>query len=439
MPRRMRALASFVTGRRTKFVILGLWIVLAILFSPLGSKLADETQDDTASFLPESAESTEVVNLLDDRFADQETSQGLIVYQRDGGLTEADKQKIADDAQALEALPDDELPLIRPPTVTPFAAQGSPKELVSDDGSLAYTVLTVPTELRERRRLGRAVRETTGSEADGMKILLTGDLGFNTDASEVFSDIDTKLLFATVLLVLVLLGAIYRSVLVALTPLIVVFLAYTVANGFIYLLAKSGATVSSNSTSILIVLMFGVGTDYCLLLVSRLREELRTTEDKHEAMARALRRSGPAILASGLTVTLAMLVLALADSQNTATLGPVAAIGVASAMVAGLTLLPALLTIFGRRGFWPRSTTVAYDPEHAATQRPGLWRRFGDRVLQKPGQALVVTLIVFVAGALGLLASRSTTPPPPSSRSRSRASRASSSSRPHSRPGCWRR
>ena len=131
--------------------------------------------------------------------------------------------------------------------------------------------------------------------------------------------------------------------------------------------------------------MFGVGTDYCLLLVSRLREELRTTEDKHEAMARALRRSGPAILASGLTVTLAMLVLALADSQNTATLGPVAAIGVASAMVAGLTLLPALLTIFGRRGFWPRSSTVAYDPEHAATQRPGVWRRFGDRVLQKPG------------------------------------------------------
>ncbi|MET0926862.1 MAG: hypothetical protein ABWY90_05750, partial [Solirubrobacterales bacterium] len=136
----MRALASFVTGRRTKFVILGLWIVLAILFSPLGSKLADETQDDTASFLPESAESTEVVNLLDDRFADQETSQGLIVYQRDGGLTEADKQKIADDGQALEALPDDELPLTGPP-VTPFGPN-APKELVSADGSLAYTVLT---------------------------------------------------------------------------------------------------------------------------------------------------------------------------------------------------------------------------------------------------------------------------------------------------------
>jgi RND superfamily putative drug exporter len=276
--------------------------------------------------------------------------------------------------------------------------------VVSSDGSLAYTVLTVPTDFEQSADWGKLVRETTGSEADGMSIKLTGDIGFNTDAEEVFSDIDTKLLFATVLLVLVLLGAIYRSVLVALTPLIVVFCAYTIANGLIYLYAKSGATVSSNSTSILIVLMFGVGTDYCLLLVSRLREELRRTEDKHAAMARALRRSGPAILASGLTVALAMLVLTLADSRNTSTLGPVAAIGVTSSLIAGLTLLPALLTIFGRRGFWPRRATVEYDPAHATEIRQGVWRRFGDRVLERPGPALAVTVLVFVAGALGLLA-----------------------------------
>ena len=127
-------------------------------------------------------------------------------------------------------------------------------------------MLVIPTNQDKPADWGKLVRDTTGSEADGMQIKLTGDLGFNTDASEVFSDIDTKLLLATVLLVLVLLGAIYRSVLVALTPLIVVFFAYTVAQGFIYVYAKSGATVSSNSTTILIVLMFGVGTDYCLLL-----------------------------------------------------------------------------------------------------------------------------------------------------------------------------
>src|SRR5215213_5825371 len=101
-----------------------------------------------------------------------------------------------------------------------------------------------------------------------------------------------------------------------------------------------------------------LGTDYCLLLTSRYREELRRIEDKHEAMARAVRRAGPAILASGLTVALAMLVLALADNKGTSSLGPVFAIGVACALVAGLTLLPALLTIFGRPGFWPRRGIV---------------------------------------------------------------------------------
>jgi RND superfamily putative drug exporter len=398
----MRAYADFVTGRRGKWVVLAIWIVVFAALMPLGAKLGDETRDDTTSFLPASAESTDVVKILDEDFASGETTQGLIVYQREGGLTEADKETIATQAKELEAVPDSELPLTRPPVV-PFE-KGSPSSLVSPDGSLAYTVLTVPTNFEKQADWGKEVRDLTGDEADGMRILLTGDLGFSVDSEEVFGELDTKLLAATVLLVLILLGAIYRSVLVALTPLIVVFFAYTVATAFVYLYAKSGATVSSNGTTILVVLMFGVGTDYCLLLVSRYREELRRLEDKHDAMARALRRTGPTILASGLTVSLAMLTLALADARLTSTLGPVAAIGVASGMVAGLTLLPALLTIFGRRGFWPRSSVVAYDPQGIREERPGVWRRVGDRVLQRPGTALVVTVVAFTAGAAGLIA-----------------------------------
>src|SRR4029453_2702574 len=136
----------------------------------------------------------------------------------------------------------------------------------------------------------------------GLEVYVTGDLGLNADFEEVFGALDTKLLGATVLLVLVLLGAIYRAPLIALIPIVVVALSYQVASGFIYLYAKSGENVNSNSTSILIVLMFGVGTDYCLLLVSRFREELHRTADRHAAMQRALRRAGPALLASGCTV-----------------------------------------------------------------------------------------------------------------------------------------
>jgi putative drug exporter of the RND superfamily len=399
----LRTLASVVTGRRTKWVVLVLWIIAVAALSPLGSKLSDETQDDTVSFLPESAESTEVVRILDDQFPGGETTQGLIVYEDEGGLDAADRQRILDDSERIQIEGQDEIPLTEKPQI-PFQPD-SPPGLVSENGQVAYTVLTVPTNFDESGEWGKNVRDILEEDpVPGLKVLLTGDLGFGADADEVFSEIDTKLLGATVLLVLVLLGAIYRAVLVALTPLIVVFVAYTVAQAFIYLLAKGGATVSSNSTSILIVLIFGVGTDYCLLLVSRYREELRAFEDKHDAMARALRRSGPAILASGLTVSLAMLVLALADAQNTATLGPVAAIGVTCAFIAGLTLLPALLTIFGRVGFWPRRGLVQYDPEHHIRVRRGLWRRFGDKVLERPTQALVVTVIVFGASAFGLLA-----------------------------------
>jgi RND superfamily putative drug exporter len=399
----VHAVASFVSGRRTKWVVLALWIVAFMGASPLGSKLQDETVDDTESFLPDSAESTEVVRILDDEFDAGETTNGIIVYKRDGGLAPADRQRIVDDSENFQLAGQEDLPLTESPAVpfTPSAPPGA----VSPNGEVAFTTITVPTDFEESADWGKTVRDIVDEEpAEGLETYVTGDLGFSADAEEVFGELDAKLLLATVTLVLILLGAIYRAVLVALTPLIVVFFAYTIAQAFIYLLAKGGETVSSNSTSILIVLMFGVGTDYCLLLVSRYREELHRIEDKHEAMTRALSRSGPAILASGATVALAMLVLRLADSGNTSSLGPVAAIGVTAAMIAGLTLLPALLTIFGRKGFWPRSGAVAYDPTAAAESRRGVWRRFGDKVLERPWVALISTVAIFLAAGLGVLA-----------------------------------
>jgi putative drug exporter of the RND superfamily len=395
----VRRLASIVAGRKGKWLVLGLWIVLVVVFAPIGSKLADKTTDDTESFLPKKAESTKVVRALDQQFKSGETSTGLIVYQRpDGHFTAADKDKIRRDAFQVSS----EIPVTGPPAV-PFLPS-SPKGLVSPNGTVAYTAFTVPTNFDKLADWGKEVKKATGEQYAGMKIYLTGDVGFNTDAQEVFGSIDTKLLLATVLLVLILLGAIYRAVLIALIPILVVGFAYTVAQGLIYLYADTGQTVSSNSTSIIVVLMFGVGTDYCLLLVSRYREELRTHEDKHDAMRRTVQRVGPAILASGLTVTLAMLVLLVADVGSVHTLGPVAAIGVFSVLIAGLTLLPALLAIFGRRGFWPRRGKVEFDPEAVAMEKPGRWREFGDKVLQRPAPALIVTVAMFGFGALGLLA-----------------------------------
>src|ERR687896_1148958 len=394
----MSALASFVSGRRTKWVVLAIWIVAAFAMGSVGSKLADVTTDETASFLPEDAESTEVQELLKNRFPGGETTIGLIVYKRDGGLTEADRQRIGEDAQKV----DDAIPVTQPAQV-PFS-QDAPPGLVSENGDAAYTIVTVPLDFDRVADWGEESRELIGEGRGGLEVYVTGDLGLWVDFEEVFGELDAKLLLATVVLVLVLLGAIYRAPLIAVIPIFVVGLAYLIATGFIYLYAEAGNSVNSNSTGILVVLMFGVGTDYCLLLVSRYREELHRVGDKHEAMARALRRAGPAVLASGCTVIAAMLVLLLADAGSTNGLGPVSAIGVAATLVAGLTLLPALLTIAGRRGFWPRRKAVAYQPDLDIAERRGLWRRFGDRVLQRPALALGATVAMFGVFALGLFA-----------------------------------
>ena len=238
------------------------------------------------------------------------------------------------------------------------------------------------------------------SPPEGLAVYVTGPAGITVDAVEVFGAIDATLLLATSALILVLLLVIYRSPVVAFVPLFVVAIAYSIAAGFVYLLIEAAdLTVNGQTTGILIILMFGAGTDYCLLIVSRFREELRRREDKHEAMRLALARTSPAILSSGGTVMVAMLVLLVADLQTFRSSGPVFALGIFVTMLAGLTLLPALLTIFGRRAFWPAIP-------RADGERPGVsgfWHRVGTAVMRRPGVVLTATLIGLGAATLGNL------------------------------------
>ena len=166
---------------------------------------------------------------------------------------------------------------------------------------------------------------------------------------------------------LALLLAIYRSPILALVPLVTVIVAYSIASGVIKILADAGMHVTSISTSLLLVLMFGAGTDYCLLLVARYVEELHRHEDKHDAIRTAIPRVAPAIIASAGTVTLAMLVLVVAELASTRTVGPVNAIGIVIVMLASVTLLPAMLAIVGRRGFWPSKRAV-FDPTYRSRE-----------------------------------------------------------------------
>ena len=234
----------------------------------------------------------------------------------------------------------------------------------------------------------------------GLGIYLPGRAGNAADSAAAFEGIDSALLFTTLTIVIVILLITYRSPVLWLLPVVSAGAALAGAQAAVYLLADNGGlVVNAQSAGILTVLVFGAGTDYALLLVARYREELRRHEDRHEAMALALHRAGPAIIASAATVAIGMSILSFAEVNSTSGLGPVAAVGIVIGLLAMITLLPALLVICGRWLFWP--VRPSYDtPEPTAT---GMWSRLGTRIARRPRFVWIVTALVLGVMSLGLL------------------------------------
>jgi RND superfamily putative drug exporter len=431
----LQRISRFSAGRRTKWVIVGLWVVVGVALSSFQPKLQDATVNENEAFLPESAESTEVNDLIEERFPGGQEVDALVVYTRDGGLTAEDRERIAADASELCGSELEQLVGVVDPFRGPVcgeerlaaegeaggepastagpgagdsaqAPEGAPPAISEDGTTALLLVRTNSTESEEIQDNVDVIREIAPSADAGqgeLRAYTSGVAGIVADSIETFESIDSTLLMVTVALVLVLLLAIYRSPIVALVPLFVVGLAYGIAAAVTYGLVEAGAVeVNGQTTSLLIVLMFGAGTDYCLLIVARYKEELRRTEDKHVAMARATQRTGPAILSAGATVVASMLVLTLADLKSTQTMGPVLALGIAIMLVAGLTFLPALLAALGRKAFWPAIPRLG-----AEQRRPlGIWRRVGHVVRDRPVIALTACVVFLGLGALGNLQDR---------------------------------
>jgi RND superfamily putative drug exporter len=277
-----------------------------------------------------------------------------------------------------------------------------PPIVPSEDGTAA--VLTIPITaggvedilIRAVEDVRELVREDL---PPGLDVQVTGPAGFSADASKAFEGVNSTLLFATAGLVFVLLVLIYRSPIFWLLPLLAVLFAEAVVRGLGTLLAEAGLVINGQTGGILLVLVFGAGTDYALLLTARYREELVLVEDKHEAMRIALRQGGPAILASAGTVVAALLCLSFAQVNSIAGLGPVGAMGVAVAAAAMLTLLPALLLVGGRRAFWP--FVPRYGDERPASR--GFWARLGVRIERRHRAAWVGTTAGLAVLALGAL------------------------------------
>ncbi len=378
-----RRVLTFAAGRRAKYAVLVAWLLIAAIAGSYAGKLEDAEKNEPSSFLPGNAESVAALNALK-RFRSGETVAAVIVYRRPSGLTAADRTAIARDRIALNANP-------------PVATAPLPPPILSRDGTAALLVAPIAPHGKSRvlTRAVDALRAVAERAPPGLAVKVTGPAGFSADAVAVFRQINGTLLLATAALVFVLLILIYRSPIFWAIPLFTVLFAEATARAIGYGLAEAGVTVNGQTAGVLPVLVFGAGTDYALLLVARYREELRRHEDKHEAMRIALRRAGPAIVASGLTVIAALLCLTVAEVNATSGLGPVSAVGIAVAMAAMLTLLPAALVTFGRRAFWPfvpRYGGAGTDATH------GTWRRLGERIAVRPrrvwiGAALVLGLL----------------------------------------------
>ncbi len=325
-----------------------------------------------------------------------------MVYHRDGGLTDDDRAAMEEDGAEIAELDGvTETGVLTPAAAEAAAEQGAPvPTLVSEDGEVAYLYFVLNFGADGWNAIPDAADEIRDiATIDGGEVHLAGYGGQAADSAEAFEGIDTNLIFATLGVVIVILLFTYRSPILWLLPIICAVVANTIATGLVYLLAKhAGLTVNGQSQAILSILVIGAGTDYALLLVARYREELRRHEDRHEAMAFALHRAAPAILASAATVALGMLCLSFAELNSTAGLGPVLAIGVAVTMLVMVTLLPALLVICGRWVFWPKRPSF----RSAEPTADGLWARVGRAITPRPRRVWIVTTGLLLLACLGL-------------------------------------
>ena len=382
-----RNIAGWVVHRWVKWVVLALSLVLLGTMGSLGAKLTSVQDNDIASWLPGDAESTKVIQ-RSEAFANPDDIPAVVLYVREGGTTPADLAKATADLEKVKTV-DDVSDAVGP--------------IPSEDGQALQIISTMTLDTEGWEDLPDrvdAMHDIAKDGADGLDVSIAGPAALGADQAEAFAGIDGILLLAAVAIVFVILLITYRSLQLAILFLLCGVGAVGIAQGVVYLLAKyADVTVNGQSAGILSVLVLGAGVDYALLLVARYREELHNYEDRHEAMAHALHRAAPAVLASGATVIIGLLCLLFAQMNSTSSLGPVGAAGIACALLIMLITLPALLVIVGRWIFWPFVPRFG-DPVKTDT---GLWAKVGQRIKKAPRVVWVATTLVLVALSVGIV------------------------------------
>ena len=386
-------LTDFASSSRGKWVTLVAWLFAAGLLISQLPTLNEATENEQALFLPGDAEATRAFEFAQARFPSAGTPV-LIVLRDPAGLGPASYEAAARIADWLSG-PD--APDNVNQVLSPDPAIGQQSGLVSPDGTTMYVFAQVLGEPAEDPFTDtvNSIRDRSASLGlTGVEVAVGGPGGLLVDLVGVFANIDTLLLLVTVLLVLVLLIIIYRSPIMAAIPLLGVGLVFQLAGAIAAWFALNlDLPVSGQTTGIMTVVLFGTGTDYVLFVSARFREELTRHDDRHEAMRRTMRGVAGAVASAGATILVACVALGLATLRSYQALGPVIAIAVALMMLAALTLIPALLTIFGRRAFWPMQPRLDTETGRQRDWRRSVYGRVGAVVLRRPGLSLTVTVL----------------------------------------------
>ena len=321
------------------------WVAVAGLGGPYFGRIGEVATNDQSSYLPSSAESTQVQKRLTEFFGD-DTIPAVVVAERAGGLTAEDQAWLA--AQSAQL----------PEKVDAITGAVSPA-IPSEDGMAAQMFVPLSADAEVRVAVGE-LRAALEGPPEGLRVYVTGAAGLSADLGNAFAGVDGLLLLVAVLTVLIILVIVYRSPLLPIMVLLASMSALCAAVMVNFYLAKAGVfKINGQVQGILFILVIGAATDYSLLYVSRFREALRDNESVWNATKAAWKGSVAAILASGGTVIAGLLCLLLSDLASNKALGPVAALGIVFAVLAALTFLPAMLLLAGRVAFWPRRVDYA--------------------------------------------------------------------------------
>lgn len=388
------------TGRRTATRWVRLLIPIALVLVWLGvagvggsafSQISSVATNDQSQQLPASAEATKVQE-LQKQFRASDVIPAVLVYQRDSGLTDADRSFIASQLADLDGLKG-------------VASGAASPAFVSEDGQAAEAFVPLDTSVKVSDTVKVIRAQLADNLPSGLSVYVTGPAGLSADIVGAFSGIDGLLLLVALAAVLIILIVVYRSPLLPFIVLGTSMFALVAAVAVVVALAKADILVLSGQTQgILFILVIGAATDYSLLYVSRFREALRDHQRRWDASWAALKGSFEPILASGGTVIAALMILLLSDLNSNKALGPVAAIGIAFAVLAALTFLPALMMAAGRAAFWPlRPAFGSPHPELVGPGRKGAWPRLAGLVSRRPRSIWIASTLILVVAAGGML------------------------------------